>query len=141
MLKISRLADYGMVLMHALTKNGSVKLSAKQLSDVSKLPLPTVSKLLKQLCETNLVQSERGALGGYRLNRAPDRISVKDVISAIDGDVALTECAMAESRCAIQDHCGLRTNWQYINSRVSALLDTISILDMQMPMIKESLNG
>jgi FeS assembly SUF system regulator len=141
MLKISKLADYGMVLMHILTKNGSLKKSAKQISDVSHLPLPTVSKLLKQLCESGFVESERGVQGGYRLKCAPETISAADVIRAIDGDIALTECAMAESRCSLLEHCELKSNWQYINNQVNELLSTISIVDMQKSMMTESVSG
>jgi FeS assembly SUF system regulator len=141
MLKISRLADYGTVLMHALTKNESSKLNAKQLADSSRVPLPTVSKLLKQLCEAGLVESERGVQGGYRLSRSPEHISVSDVISAIDGGIALTDCALSETTCSLIDHCELRGNWQYINEQVSHLLSQISILDMQKTMQLESISG
>jgi len=141
MLKISRLADYGMVLMNTLIKNKPSQLSAKQLADISCLPFPTVSKLLKQLCETKLVCSERGSQGGYRLSQEPSAISVADVISAIDGKIALTECAMAESRCSLSEQCELRENWQYINDRVHALLSTISLLDMQTSILSELNHG
>lgn len=136
MLKISRLADYGMVLMHNLAKYESAKLNAKQLADRSRVPLPTVSKLLKRLCEAGLVESERGVQGGYRLNRAPQHISVSDVITAIDGGIALTDCTLLQTTCSLIDHCELRGNWQYINNQVSQLLSEISIVDMQQEFVR-----
>lgn len=136
MLKISRLADYGMVLMHDLNKHGSEKLNAKQLADHSRVPLPTVSKLLKRLCEAGLIESERGVQGGYRLSRLPQHISVSDVITAIDGRIALTECASLQTTCSLIDHCELRGNWQYINNQVNELLSKISIVDMQQEFVR-----
>ena len=141
MLKISRLADYGMVLMHQLTNIESEKLSAKQLADASRIPLPTVSKLLKRLTEARLVQSVRGVQGGYRLLRAPELINVAQVISAIDGEIALTDCSSQETTCSLIEHCGLRSNWQYINTQVTHLLANISIQDMQTSMTQESIYG
>lgn len=141
MLKISRLADYGMVLMHRLIDDHSAKLSAKQLADVTRIPLPTVSKLLKQLSDAKLVYSERGVQGGYRLLRPPETINVAEVISAIDGEIALTDCLSQGSTCNLIEYCGLRSNWQYINNQVTSLLAGISILDMQVTMTQESLRG
>lgn len=141
MLKISRLADYGMVLVHRLTVMDAQKLSAKQLADESRIPLPTVSKLLKQLSDAGLVQSERGSLGGYRLLRSPRDISVAEVISAIDGEIALTDCTAQLTNCSLLEHCGLRSNWQFITDQVSQLLSQISIHDMQSSMTQESKRG
>lgn len=141
MLKISRLADYGVVLMHALSQNDSAKLNAKQLADSTHVPFPTVSKLLKQLCETGLVLSERGVQGGYRLSRPPKSISVSDIINAIDGRVALTDCALGDTTCSLIGHCELRGNWQYINNQISQLLSQISMLDMQKSIEVESNSG
>ncbi len=133
MLKISRLADYGMVLMHVLIQHKMATLSAKQLSELSRVPLPTVSKLLKLLADAGLVDSLRGVQGGYRLNRAPDVISVAEVINAIDGGLALTDCLLADSTCSLIGHCGLRGQWHYINEQVSQLLSKISLTQMQQP--------
>ena len=141
MLKISRLADYGMVLMHSLAKNQPLKLSAKQLADASHIPLPTVSKLLKCLSEVGLVQSLRGAQGGYRLGRSPQAISVADVIKAVDGGIALTDCVLSETTCSLIDRCELRGNWHYINDQVSYLLYQISILEMQQSICAELVSG
>jgi FeS assembly SUF system regulator len=139
MLKISKLADYAMVLMHALAEQ-AVSLSAKQLAELSNIPLPTVSKVLKLLSDANLVEGSRGALGGYRLVQLPQAISVAAVLQAIDGHFALTECNLPDNSCTLSQYCGLRSNWQSINQRVLNLLEKISIADMQQPLPVESVH-
>ena len=136
MLKISKLADYAMVLMHLLSQTGE-SLSAKQLAEMSNIPLPTVSKVLKLLSDASLVEASRGALGGYKLVRLPKDISVAEVLQAIDGQFALTECNLPQGACTLTPYCGLRMNWQVINQRVRQLLEQISIQDMQQPLFVE----
>ena len=98
------------------------------------MPAPTVSKVLKLLSDAALVASVRGVQGGYHLAREPAAISLADVLRAIDGDMALTDCSLADSTCGLLEHCELRSNWRTINDRVSHLLATISIVDMQSDM-------
>lgn len=134
MLKISRLADYGMVLMDQLVKNKPNRLSASCLSGLTQIPLPTVSKLLKMLSEAKLVHSMRGTQGGYFLERSAEGISVAEVLAAIDGEFALTECSLSDGNCSLMDHCGLKSSWQPINDAVKSLLSSISLADMKQPL-------
>lgn len=134
MLKISRLADYAMLIVDEIAKNDTQSCSATQLALVTRIPKPTVSKILKQLCDADLVTSLRGAYGGYVLKGAPCDISVAAVITAVDGVFAMTECNLTDSTCRLSEHCSLRANWQFINSKVTTLLSQISIQDMQQPM-------
>lgn len=137
MLKISKLSDYAMLIVCNMASGDSKKYSASQLAAVTRVPLPTVSKLLKLLSDANLVTSLRGAQGGYVLKDAPVDISVATVIAAVDGTFAMTECSHSDMVCSLAQHCELRANWQYINRKVSALLSGISVLDMQQPMTVE----
>lgn len=137
MLKISKLADYAMVLMHRLSCDDTQSLSAKQLADRTIIPQPTVSKVLKLLSDAHLVQSTRGVQGGYRLAYPAADISVAAVIQAIDGQFAMTECNLPINSCGFKECCELRSNWQFINDKVLALLNSITILDMQQPLSME----
>lgn len=137
MLKISRLADYAVVLMHRLSIDTSKTYSANELADRCHVPAPTVSKVLKLLSDAKLVTSVRGVQGGYYLARLAQEISIADILLAIDGDMALTDCSLTDSTCSLLKHCELRSNWRYINDQVSQLLSTISILDMQSSVVRE----
>jgi FeS assembly SUF system regulator len=128
MLRISKLADYGIVLLGHLALEPDASWTARQLADKSGLPLPTVSKLLKKLSRGGLLTSERGSTGGYRLSRGPAETTVAEVIGVLDGPVSLTECALG--RCEIESCCPMRSSWKRINDAVRGALAGLTIADL-----------
>ena len=93
MLRISRLTDYGtMILVHLAGQNAGL-CSASDVAAGTHLALPTVQKLLKTLAKSGLVSSVRGADGGYRLARAPEQITAAEILNVLEGPVAITECS------------------------------------------------
>lgn len=133
MLRIAKLTDYATVLMVRLAREPARCFSAAQLADELGLPLPTVSKLLKRLLQSQLLTSVRGAGGGYTLAHAPHAISVAAVVNAIEGPVALTECALGQGNCSLERGCATRANWQLISRAVRVALEAVSLADMAMP--------
>ena len=121
-----------MLIMNEAAKHHGQTLSASVLASSLKLRLPTVSKVLKLLSEANWLDSVRGANGGYCLTKNPAEISVADIVMAIEGRPALTECSMSEGSCDFDHNCELRGNWQFINRVVYKVLDDISLSDMGM---------
>lgn len=136
MLKISRLADYATTVMTILASR-EVCFSAAQVARVTPLSMATVSKILKLLNESRLVNSERGVNGGYQLARPPETISIAEIITAIDGRPAMTECSRSENQCKHDTVCGLRNNWQFINRLVFRVLDSLSLADMKKPLTRK----
>lgn len=130
MLRMGKLTDYGIVLMSYLAASRGVQHSAHTLSDAVLMPLPTVRKVLKYLSAAGLLNSERGAQGGYTLSRPPELISVAEVIAAIEGPIALTECVSSESHCDQETHCAVQTNWTRINNAVFHALDEVKLSHM-----------
>jgi FeS assembly SUF system regulator len=130
MLKLSRLADYATLLMCRMTREPDAALSATQLAQALGLPLPTVAKLLKRLTRAQLLSSERGGNGGYRLARSAASISLVDVISAVDGAPALTQCVNTPGSCAIELNCETRGHWAAINHAVSSVLSGVSLAQL-----------
>ena len=118
MLRISKLTDYAILVMAELSREGEM-LSAHALSDRVHVELPTASKVLKLLAGAGLVESYRGASGGYRVSRGAADISVAEVIAAIEGPIAMTECSVEEGLCSQEDNCELRGNWQRISLAVA----------------------
>jgi len=133
MLRIARLTDYAASLMAHVAHSPERRVSAQQLGQELALPGPTVAKLLKQLTQAGLLQSTRGVGGGYSLARAPERISVAEVIEAIEGPVALTECSLGNGNCAIESACATRANWRLISRAVHVALEAVSLVDMAAP--------
>ncbi len=134
MLRISKLTDYAILLMVELTREGEM-LSAHALAERIHVEVPTAGKVLKQLSTAGLVESFRGASGGYRVNRAATDISVADVIAAIEGPIAMTECSAEPGLCTVEDSCNLRGNWQRISIAVARALEEVSLAEMSAPRI------
>lgn len=134
MFRVSKLTDYGTVLMTALAVDPQALHSAQDLAERSRLGPATVAKLLKQLAQSGLVVSQRGAHGGYRLARRPDSITVADIVCALEGPLAVTECATHGSRCGIEAFCTTRTNWRLINTAVRKALESVTLADMAAPL-------
>jgi FeS assembly SUF system regulator len=101
----------------------------------TQIPEPTASKVLKKLARAGVVVSQRGAKGGYALARSPEQIGVNEVIEAIDGPIAVTECSdeTTDSLCEYETNCGVRANWQRINVAVQRALSEITLADMAFP--------
>lgn len=134
MLRIGKLTDYALLIMSQIAKEPQAILSATLLADTLHLGTPTVSKILKILSEASLVSSLRGAEGGYRLNRAPSEITIAEIIAAMEGEIALTECCENVSLCAIDGLCTLRENWIKINDLIKNFLNGVTLLDMLTPL-------
>lgn len=133
MLRIGKLTDYAMLIISRLAKNEGVVLSATTLAEEVHLTASTVSKVLKILSEAGLVKSIRGSVGGYHLARSAAAITVADIIQAMEGQFAVTECCELTSKCAINSVCTMRDNWQKINKVVHSMLGGLTILDMLEP--------
>jgi len=136
MLKISKLADYATTVMDRMALSPQDSFSAAELAVVAHIPAPTVRKILKLLNEANLLVSTRGARGGYQLTRDATRISLAEIVTAIDGLPAITECSQVNSICALEPNCKLRGNWRQINTKIMKMLNEISLAEMNKPLKK-----
>jgi FeS assembly SUF system regulator len=135
MIRITREADYGILLMTGLAQSEGQPRSAAALAQQRRLPLPMVSKILKALTRTGLLNSQRGAQGGYSLARPAVEISAADIISALEGPLAITECSAddAHEGCARQEHCDVSGHWPRINQAIHTALQSISLAEMSRP--------
>ena len=132
MIRLGKLADYAIVILSQLSKeNANAARSAHYLAQKTHVPEPTVAKLLKILTKAELVVSSRGAGGGYQLSRPPASVSVADIITAVDGPVALVSCVSnSDHACKIGDSCHMRGNWDRINEAVMGALAAVTLSDM-----------
>ena len=130
MLRISKLTDYGtVVLAHLAASDGEI-VSAADVATATGLHLPTVSKLLKSLAKAGLVVSTRGANGGYTLAKSADDISAADVIDALEGPVSITECSSHDSHCEHEGVCNVGNAWQRVNIAIRRALDDVTLRDL-----------
>lgn len=130
MLRVNRLTDYAAAVMTCLASHEDEVLSAVQIAEETHLELPTVSKLLKSLGHAMLVESFRGVNGGYRLARSARDISLAEIVVALEGPIAVTECGIGGGQCDREATCAVRGSWQQISVILDDALRAVSLADM-----------
>lgn len=133
MLRLSKMADYGTVVMTTMISEPERSRSAAEIAAAIHVPMPTVSKILKILARGGLVVSLRGARGGYMLSRPAEQISLVDVIKVMDGPIGMTECSVTPGMCSQESGCVVRANWLRINTAVLGVLQEITLDQMIAP--------
>ena len=133
MLRVTKLTDYATVVLTVLAARPGEILSASDLAEQSGLETPTVAKVLKPLAQAGLVEGLRGVHGGYRLSRDAADISLIQIVEAMEGPLAMTECSQSESQCGIAHQCGARANWRLINDVVADALRGFTLAQMIAP--------
>ena len=130
MLRVTKLTDYATVVMTVLAHHSDAVLSASELAERAGLETTTVSKLLKPLAQAGLVEGFRGVHGGYRLARPAADISLVEIVEAMEGPLAMTECSLDHGECGISHQCGVRANWRRINDVVADALRSVTLAQM-----------
>jgi FeS assembly SUF system regulator len=156
MIRLSKLTDYAIVLMTLVARGqgggsqqaglgenrGSQQArgawaelhTARDLARESGVPLPTVSKILKALSQAGLLISTRGVKGGYSLSRVPQEISVAEIILALEGPIAVTECGAAPKMCELEHSCPCSNNWRIISRALRDALENLPLSDLLAPL-------
>ena len=131
MIRISRLTDYGIVLMTHMAAHSERVHNATEVASEAHLPGPTVSKLLRLLTKEGLLESHRGVKGGYGLARRAEQITVGHIIAALEGPVAITTCTNdSPGECEHEPLCPVRSHWYLINVAIRQALDSVTLADM-----------
>lgn len=134
MIRMTKQTDYGFVLLSELAAGDGRVANAPDLAHETRLPLPTVAKILKLLARGGVVRSQRGVKGGYALARPAREISAAQIVSALEGPVALTVCIDGTpGECDRETFCGVRGHWQRINQAVEKALSEITLEDLARP--------
>lgn len=134
MLRVSKIIDYGTLVLTYMASYPERLFSAADLASTLGLGQPVVSKVLKALGHHGLVKSSRGAKGGYTLGRPPEQISIAQIIDALEEQpFGLTECSATPGACYFEAGCHIRPNWQRINAIVRRTLEDTSLADMMRP--------
>ena len=130
MIKISKLADYAVVIVGCMSEKPESLFSAHFLADETHIPEPTVSKILKLLSKSDVVCSTRGVNGGYSLTRDIKDISAKEVLEAIEGPIHLTECVDEGHECVLEKHCPSYGRWDTVNKVITNALDDVKVAEL-----------
>lgn len=134
MFRLSKGTDYGIRILAYLARDpiGATH-NAREVAQGLELPVPMVSKVMKSMARAGLLESHRGAKGGFSLARRPSELSVADMIAALEGPVALTECQVGPFLCQHEGHCSVQEPWTVINRAVRGTLSTITLDDLINP--------
>jgi FeS assembly SUF system regulator len=136
------MTDYAVVAMAGLAREGAVPCGQVQtapgLAAATGIAEPTVAKVLKALGQAGLVESERGARGGYRLARPLSQVPLTEVIVAMDGPIALTACVDGGigGGCEAESHCAMRGRWDPVNAAIRQALAAVSLADLAGPVAR-----
>ncbi|WP_035691621.1 SUF system Fe-S cluster assembly regulator [Azospirillum halopraeferens] len=134
MIRLSKLTDYAIVVMSEMARTRGAVHTVPHLADRTGVPAPTVAKLMKTLAPAGLMTSHRGASGGYALARPAGEITIADIVTALDGPIALTACVEgADDQCGVESLCPMRGNWEKINGAIRTALEQVTLADMMTP--------
>ncbi len=137
MLKLSKLTDYATVILSHMATDSDNMHTAQAISEATGITQPTVSKVLKLLLHAKVLNSVRGAKGGYLLARKPEDITIATIICALEGPIALTECSLSHQNCEQVANCQIQRNWDLINQKIHNALESISLADLVLPIKQE----
>lgn len=137
MLRLSKLTDYGTVVLAHMARQPEAVHTAADIAAATRIAVPTVSKLLKAFARARLLKSFRGARGGYSLARPAAAITAVDIIDAIEGPVAITQCSLDHSHCGIESVCGIGHNWQRISTLIRDALSTVTLEQLIRPALPD----
>jgi Rrf2 family protein len=146
MLRLSKKADYALIAMKHLALGGDRAVgsygsggnlggvrgssSAREIAELYDIPIELMAKVLQRLVQRGLLASQQGTRGGYQLARAPQQISVADVIQAIDGPVTVTACSTDDGQCEQFAKCNVRDPLWRVRERILAALGECTIAEL-----------
>ena len=134
MLKISRLTDYGLLASVYLARHRGRVLAAREIAEFYHLPLPAVTKVLKALHTSGVLNSHRGAGGGYSFEGDPDSVTLGRLIEVFEGPWDLTECETYDhdgnATCAIRVACPSRRFMFGINRTIKNAFEQVTLDDL-----------
>jgi len=138
MLSLTRKTDYALVALAELARRAPQRISARKLAECVRVPLPVLANILHQLLNRGLVCSTRGPQGGYLLARDPDRISLAQVIDAIEGGFRLAVCChdlsgceqverIEEYKCNLEEDCRIKEPLQWVHQSLRQFLSQLTL--------------
>jgi Rrf2 family protein len=134
MLRLSKKADYALIAMrHLAAAPADSSVSAREIAESYGIPPELLAKVLQRLVRSRLLVSVQGTRGGYRLAGDARRLTVADVIQAIDGPVAVTACSPDDHNCEQYDRCEIRDPLWKIRARIVDALATVSLAELAEP--------
>ena len=129
MFQLSKKADYGLIALKHLAQHSQVSVSAREIASEYRIPAELLAKILQRLVRKGLLLSHQGTHGGYVLARDPAKISIVDVIEALDGPIGITPCERGSS-CEQLDKCSVKDPLMAVRAKMVRILGDTSIYEL-----------
>ena len=130
-MQLTRAADYALRGMIFLARQDSLKYTRiSEIADNEKVPEKFMRKLIHILNQKGYLESVRGKNGGIRLGRDPDKLSILDIVEAVEGPMALNICLKEPNECDLKDICSMCSVWSEAQIALMAVLRKYSLTDM-----------
>ena len=130
-MRLTHLADYAVVIMTAAARReAGARLSASELAQETGVPLPTTQKLMGRLAAEGLLTSARGMSGGFALARPAAKITLADIVEAVEGPIAMTVCAEGRTDCALDAHCHVKPHMGVVGDAIRGALGAVSLTEL-----------
>lgn len=136
MLQLTKRTEYGLIALVHMVDRGGEFVSAREISDSYPIPSRMLAEVLKDLSRSGLVESQRGANGGYVLARAAESITVGSVVSALEGAPTLASCDTELSSggsCSVEPVCPIRSPLQRIREGIWHQMEHTSLRSLVNP--------
>ena len=131
MFKLNRLTDYAILVLGVLAHRQGKILTTAQLAELTGLNQPTVAKVAKTLVVANMLDTQRGVHGGYRLARQASIISLVQIVEAMEGPIAVNDCVDGAQEPSMANNCCfVSQNWNRVNLAIRNALDDVSLEDL-----------
>ncbi len=133
-MRITTWAEYGLICaLHLARRAGTGPVAGRDMAARERLPGDYVEQILLRMRRAGIVESTRGARGGYALARPPEHISVRDVIQASELTTFDLHCVshpVDADRCAAAENCSIRPVWLLLQQRIDEVLEGVKLSDL-----------
>lgn len=128
-MKLSTRGKYGLLAMYDLASHMGAPIAVKTIAERQGISNAYLEQLFASLRKAGLVESRRGAQGGYELKRPPEEITIGEILVALEGSVAVTDC-VESTKCGMTCSCPSRAVYTKIQASIDTVLDDMKLSDM-----------
>jgi Rrf2 family protein len=140
-MQVSRKVDYALrAIIYLSLQTDQRPVPIKEIAARRRIPRKFLEKIIQDLIRAGLVQSHRGAYGGYTLTRSPDQVSFRDVIEAVEGPISLNTCLTQRQDCSVLASCNMQRVWQEGQRRMLEYFSDTKLADLH-PVLMLNIGG
>jgi len=134
MIKISKSVEYSILALKFISDNENLSsISSRKISDELNIPYDLLSKLLQKLVKQRIIKSQQGKYGGYNMLISSDKLTILQIIDALEENIQLTNCTFENANsddCARIDDCCIRSPFWTLQNKINALFNQLTLNEL-----------